>query len=178
MTAPSVPPFPACVAHHFAGHIPGPGGVCLFVCPVGHSFRCTRRKATASAERYGRNWVFLQCVSCLPVVYMITDPNREDFVERLTQLTIVRPDAEPRPLYRPPPTPPAAGTPWAKNRFTTFAQTQKQNKYFSLGLHRALNIKQIIIKNSAFPRKNCVKIKNGFYFVWSRWIHSKFNAIA
>ncbi len=110
--APTVDSLPPCVAHHFEAHIPGknPRNDCLFVCPVGHRFRCPLRRAVTSAEHYGRNWVFMQCLSCLPVALMLADPNRGDFVERLTALAIVRPDTTPRPLYSPPPTP-AAGTP-------------------------------------------------------------------
>jgi hypothetical protein len=102
-TALPVISFPACVAHHYVGSVRDNPHECLFVCPVGHSFRCPLRTATASAERYGRNWVFMQCLSCLPVAFMLKDPNSADFVERLTALAIVRPNTTPRPLYSPPP---------------------------------------------------------------------------
>ena len=69
----------------------------LFVCTVGHEFKCDKKKALRMASRYEPIWVQFACPCCLALVCMGVDSSR------LAALAISPPTKPAKPAYIPAP---------------------------------------------------------------------------
>lgn len=89
-----MPPKNPIVLHYYDS--PAEGGYGIFVCPIGHRFRCKLTTANACAQRYGAIWAISSCTACLPVLVLA---NSQPLLPFLRDHALFPPDTEPRPLY-------------------------------------------------------------------------------
>jgi hypothetical protein len=95
-----MPPTKPAVLHYYDGPC-DIAGKAMFVCLIGHRFRCDIRTANSRADRDGGGWIIGSCPICLPTFHIGAATGRSGaaLLQFLRDNPLSPPTATPRSIY-------------------------------------------------------------------------------